>query len=172
MRLRQIDVMGCQTGAVIAAELAITRPAQVRRVVLMAVPALNEAERAEFLRAPWPAPTREDGSHLERQWQRATASEKRPLPAEIAARRAAASIYNGAHGSWGMQAAMRYPEERLGLVTQPTLLMRSVDEYWEPTAHVRELLPKARILDFSEHGAGLCETAPEAVAGAVAAFQR
>jgi hypothetical protein len=37
---------------------------------------------------------------------------------------------------------------------------------------VRELLPKARILDFSGQGAGLCETAPEAVADAVAAFLR
>jgi pimeloyl-ACP methyl ester carboxylesterase len=172
MRLRQIDVMGCQTGAVVAAELAITRPAQVRRVVLVAVPALTEAERAEFLRTPWPGPTRADGSHLEREWQRATAPGKHPLPAEIAARRAAAAIYNGAHGSWGMQAAVRYPEQRLGLVTQPTLLMRSADEYWGPTARVRELLPKARILDFSGQGAGLCETAPEAVADAVAAFLR
>ena len=172
MRFRQIDVMGCQTGAVIAAELAITRPAQVRRVVLVAVPALNEVERAEFLRSPWPGATREDGSHLEREWQRASASAKRPLPAEIAARRAAATIYSGAHGSWGMQAALRYPQERLGLVTQPTLLLRSTDEYWEPTTRVRELLAKARILDFSDQGAGLCETAPEAVADAVAAFQR
>jgi pimeloyl-ACP methyl ester carboxylesterase len=54
MRLRQIDVMGCQTGALIAAELAIVRPAQVRRVTLVAVPALNDAERGEFARSPWP----------------------------------------------------------------------------------------------------------------------
>jgi pimeloyl-ACP methyl ester carboxylesterase len=172
MRLRQIDVMGCQTGAVVAAELAITRPAQVRRVVLVAVPVLNEAERAEFLRSPWPGPARDDGSHLAREWQRAATAAKRPLPVEIAARHAAAAFYNGAHASWGMQAAVRYSEERLALVTQPTLLVRSPDEFWGPTQRVRELLPKARILDFSAQGAALCETAPEAVADAVAAFQR
>jgi pimeloyl-ACP methyl ester carboxylesterase len=172
MRLRQIDVMGCQTGAVVAAELAIARPAQVRRVVLVAVPVLNDAERAEYLRSPWPGPARDDGSHLAAEWQRAAAAAKRPLPPEVAARHAAAAFYNGAHASWGMQAAVRYPEERLALVTQPTLLVRSADEFWAPTPRLRELLPKARILDFSAQGAALCETAPEAVADAVAAFQR
>jgi pimeloyl-ACP methyl ester carboxylesterase len=172
MRLRQIDVMGCQTGALIAAELAITRPAQVRRVVLAAVPALNEAERVEFTRSPWPGPVSEDGGHLMRQWRRAADAARHPLPADIAARRVAAMLYNGANASWGMHAAVRYPSKRLGEVTQPTLLLRSADEFWEPTLRVRELLPKARISDFPGYGAGLCETAPEAVADAVAAFLR
>jgi pimeloyl-ACP methyl ester carboxylesterase len=172
MRLRHIDVMGCQTGALIAAELAITRPTQVRRVVCAAVPALNEAERAEFARSPWPGPASEDGGHLEREWRRATAAAKRPLPADIAARRVAVLLYNGPNASWGMHAAVRYPAQRLGLITQPTLLLRSADEYWDSTLRVRELLPKARVSDFSDYGAGLCETAPEAVADAVAAFLR
>jgi pimeloyl-ACP methyl ester carboxylesterase len=172
MRLRQIDVMGCQTGALIAADLAITRPAQIRRVVWAAVPALNEAERAEFTRSPWPGPASEDGSHLLREWRRAAAAAQQTLPADTAARRIATILCNGANASWGMHAAVRYPLQRLGAVTQPTLLLRSADEFWEPTLRVRELLPKARIVDFPQYGAGLCETAPEAVADAVAAFLR
>lgn len=173
MRLRQIDVLGCQTGALIAAELAIARPAQVRRVVWAAVPALNDAERAEFARSPWPGPATEDGGHLQREWRRAAAATRRPLSAAIAARRVAAMLHNGANASWGMHAAVRYPaQQRLALVTQPVLLLRSADEFWESTLRVRELLPTARILDFSGYGAGLCETAPEAVADAVAAFLR
>jgi pimeloyl-ACP methyl ester carboxylesterase len=172
MRLRQIDVMGCQTGALVAAELAITRPAQIRRVVLAAVPALNDAERAEFSRSPWPGPPSEDGSHLQREWRRAAAAAKRLPPAEIMARRVATMLYNGANASWGMHAAVRYPAQRLGLVTQSALLLRSEDEFWEPTRRAQELLPKARVLDLSGYGAGLCETAPEAVADAVTAFLR
>ena len=172
MRLRQVDVMGCQTGALVAAELAITRPAQVRRVVWAAVPALDESERAEFTRSPWPGPPSEDGGHLMREWRRATDAAQRPLPAATAARRIATMLYHGTNASWGMHAAVRYPSKRLGDVTQPTLLLRSADEFWEPTLRVREILPKARILDFPGYGAGLCETAPEAVADAVAAFLR
>ena len=47
MRFRQIDVLGYQAGALIAAELAISRPQQVRRLVLASVPVLNDAEREQ-----------------------------------------------------------------------------------------------------------------------------
>src|ERR1700735_5626875 len=38
MRFRQIDVVGYQTGALVATELALSLPSVVRRVVLMGVP--------------------------------------------------------------------------------------------------------------------------------------
>jgi len=47
MRFRQIDVLAYQSGAYLAAELAIARPQQVRRLVLASVPALNDAEREQ-----------------------------------------------------------------------------------------------------------------------------
>lgn len=43
MRLRQVDVFGHGAGAVLAAELALARPGQVRRLALMALPAGSEA---------------------------------------------------------------------------------------------------------------------------------
>lgn len=173
MRLRQIDVLGWQTGALVAAELAIARPAQIRRAVWGAVPALNDAERAEFLRSPWPGPANDDGSYLEREWRRAAAAAKRALPAEVASRRIAAMLQNGTNASWGMHAAVKYPaQQRLRLVTQPILILRAADEYWDSVQRVRELVPKARILDFPGHGAGLCETAPDEVADVVARFLR
>jgi haloalkane dehalogenase len=173
MRLRQVDLMGCQIGALIAAELAIARPAQVRRMVWVAVPVCPEAERAEFARSPWPGPTSEDGSHLEREWRRISGGARQALPGALVARRTAATLYNGPNASWGMHAAMQYPaDERLVLVSQPVLLLRSADEPWDTTKQVQKWLPKAPVADFPDHGAALCETAPDAVAGAVAAFLR
>jgi pimeloyl-ACP methyl ester carboxylesterase len=52
MRFRQIDVLGYQAGSLLAAELAIARPQQVRRVVLVGVPALSEAERLRQIGQP------------------------------------------------------------------------------------------------------------------------
>jgi pimeloyl-ACP methyl ester carboxylesterase len=171
MRLRQIDVMGCQTGALIAAELAISRPQQVRRVVWTGVPIVNDAERAEFLRSPWPGAASDDGSHLDRVWRRVASASKLPLPDDIAARRVAAVLAGGANASWGMHACVKYPaRERLRLVAQPLLLLRPADEFWESGVRVREFVPKARILDFPTYGTGLCEVAPEAVADAVTKF--
>ncbi|HVY82473.1 MAG TPA: alpha/beta fold hydrolase [Steroidobacteraceae bacterium] len=52
MRFRQIDVLGYQHGALVAAELAIARPQQVRRVVLVSVPPMGEGERLRHIGQP------------------------------------------------------------------------------------------------------------------------
>ncbi len=68
MRFRQIDVLGHRSGSLIAAELAVARPQQVRRLVLVGVPVLNEPEREALKRASRPAPTVDDGRHLTNEW--------------------------------------------------------------------------------------------------------
>jgi pimeloyl-ACP methyl ester carboxylesterase len=169
MRFRQIDLLGCQAGALIAAELAIARPTQIRRLVLASLPVFNATERAEFLRAPWPAAPSDDGSYLLTEWRRSTGTAKGPL--EIAARRIAAMLDNGPHASWGMGAAAHYAaDERLRLVKQPVLMLRPKDEYWDAALRVREWLPGARAVDLPNQGAGWIEAAPEALVEAVAPF--
>src|ERR1700740_244617 len=44
MRLRHLDVLGQRAGSTLAAELALTRPAQIGRVVLVSAPLLTEGE--------------------------------------------------------------------------------------------------------------------------------
>ena len=63
MRFRKVDLLGFHTGSLIAAEIAIARPELVRRLVLVGVPVLTDAEKDAFRRAPWPVPVAEDGSH-------------------------------------------------------------------------------------------------------------
>jgi pimeloyl-ACP methyl ester carboxylesterase len=70
LRLRQVDVLGYQTGSLYAVELAVARPEQVRRVVMVGVPAFDARDREAFASRPWPARPREDGSHLLDEWQR------------------------------------------------------------------------------------------------------
>ncbi len=56
MRLRNVAVLGLRSGAVPAIELALARPAQVSRVILISVPLLNEAERQAARSQAQPAP--------------------------------------------------------------------------------------------------------------------
>jgi pimeloyl-ACP methyl ester carboxylesterase len=56
LRLRTLAVLGLRAGAVPATELALTRPTQVSRVILVSVPLLTEAER-QAARSQMPAPT-------------------------------------------------------------------------------------------------------------------
>jgi pimeloyl-ACP methyl ester carboxylesterase len=59
MRFRQIDLLGHQLGAALIAELAASRPQQVRRAVLVGVPLLTELER-QTAQPALPVP---DGAH-------------------------------------------------------------------------------------------------------------
>lgn len=128
MRLRQLDLLACGTGAALATELALARVAQVRRLVLVSVPL---------------------GADIARELSRPGAS-----PALAGALTA-------------------YPlRERLGRLTQPVLLLRPRDEWWDATARVREALPAARLVDLPELGADLLEAAPRRVAEAVREFLR
>jgi pimeloyl-ACP methyl ester carboxylesterase len=45
MRLRQVDVLGHGVGSLVAAELAVLRPEQVRRAILVSVPVHSASER-------------------------------------------------------------------------------------------------------------------------------
>jgi pimeloyl-ACP methyl ester carboxylesterase len=170
MRFRQIDLLGYQTGALQAAELAIARPKQVRRVVLVSVPVLNDVER-DTLRRGSAAPA-EDGSHLIAEWKRTLESYGPGVPLDIRTRACADKLKGGVHVAWALAAAQQYAtHERLALVTQSVLVLRPKDEFWEATARARELLPKARFLDLVQ-GNDLFEAAPEAVVESTRDFLR
>src|SRR5579883_2186816 len=64
MRFRQVDVLGYGSSAFVAAELALARPTEVRRVVCVGLPLASESEREAFRRAPWPVPPTDDGRYL------------------------------------------------------------------------------------------------------------
>jgi pimeloyl-ACP methyl ester carboxylesterase len=173
MRFRQIDVLGYQMGALIAAELAIARPQQIRRVVLVSVPALNDADRESFRQVHGPSPAVSDGSHLMSEWQRVRDIYGPGTPPEVAANAFAERLRSGTHGAWAVSAIVQYAaRERLGLVTQPTLVLRPKDTLWEATQRVRELLPKARLMDLPDQGQGLFELSSETAVEAMKDFLR
>jgi pimeloyl-ACP methyl ester carboxylesterase len=173
MRFRQIDVLGYHTGSLIGTELAVMRPKQIRRVVLVSVPVLTEVERESMKRAYSATPAAPDGSHLAGEWQRTVEAYGRGAPVELLTEAFVERLRNGIHSTWLTHAALQYPaRERLSLITQQVLLMRPRDDLWEATQRARELLPKARCIDLQEQGEGLFEAAPELVADGIREFLR
>ena len=171
MRFRQIDVLGYQAGALVAAEMAVARPKQIRRVVMVSVPVLNDAERDAFRRGSSAAT--EDGSHLMVEWKRTMESYGPGVPMEIRARAFAEKLKSGVHPTWALAAAQQYASrERLALVTQSALVLRPKDDFWEATLRARELLPKARFIDLPDQGNALFEAAPEVVVEVTREFLR
>jgi pimeloyl-ACP methyl ester carboxylesterase len=143
MRLRNLGVLGLRAGAVPATELALTRPNQVSRVILMSAPLLTEAER-QAARNQTPAFT----------------------AAESAFRSAEAA-------RWVLEATAQYPlRERLARLSQRLLVLRPHDDLYEATARVREVLPAARLIELQQGGMEALAQAPQRIAEAAREFLR
>jgi pimeloyl-ACP methyl ester carboxylesterase len=173
MRFRQIDLLGYHAGSLVATELAITRPKQVRRVVLVSVPLLTEAERESAKRVSPPSGAAQDGAHLAAEWQRIGDVYGSGAPIELVATAFVEKLRNGIHPAWLGYAALQYAvRERLNLITQPVLLIRPRDELWDATGRAKEVFPKARCVELSEQGPAVFEMTPEVVAEATRDFLR
>ena len=174
MRFRQIDLLGYHTGSLIAAELAITRPKQVRRLVLISVPLLTEPEREAAKRqGSSSAGGNPDGTQMAAEWQRIADAYGAGASPELVTGTFVEKVRNGVHPSWLTHAALQYAvRERLSLISQQVLLLRPRDELWDATLRAREVLPKARCVDLSDQGPALFEIAPELVADGIREFLR
>jgi pimeloyl-ACP methyl ester carboxylesterase len=173
MRLRQVDVAGYRSGALVAAELALTRPQAVRRLACVSVPIVSEAERAQLLSTSWPRPPAEDGSHLLDAWHHVRDGGRPRLPVDVLDRLVAEGLRNGSRAAWATQAALEYPaRERLTQLKQPVLLVRAQDDYSSGTLHARAIVPAARFVELPEVGNEAFERAPQRLAQLISEFLR
>ena len=165
LRLRQVDVLGYQAGSVVAAELALSRPEQIRRVILAGVPVFDAREREAYNARPWPAKAREDGGHLAEDWERVRQSRGPKAAPERLGADLAGALLSGESAIWGPAAAVNYPAgERLPLLRQPTLVLRPRDEYWDMTARADALIREGRRVDLEGPNGGLFDTGAADVA--------
>ena len=163
MRLRQIDLLGQRFGALVAAELAATHPAQVRRLVLVSPPLATDA--------PQPLAPAADGRHLLEEWRRAVAYCGPDAPPEAVMVTLAERLRNSAQAAAAAASERDYPlRPRLAQLSVPILVLRLRDEVVANKGQVRDLPARARLVELPERDASLFETAPEAAAQAMESF--
>jgi pimeloyl-ACP methyl ester carboxylesterase len=165
MRLRHIDLLGQRFGALVAAELAATRPTQVRRLVLVSPPVAAESQD--------PPPAAADGSHLAEEWRRAAAHFGAAAAPELVSAALAERLRNAAAGAAAAAAERGYPLlARLTQVSMPLLVLRLRDDVVANRGQARDVPARARLVELPEQGASLFQSAPEAAAQALEAFLR
>lgn len=171
MRLRTVDVFGYQLGALAAAELAIARPQQIRRVMLWGAAPYSAQERATLQAQTVALGSREDGSDVADEW-RLTVERRGPgVPMSALAESFADRLRAGAQGAKALAAVLDYPTaERLPLVKQPTAVLRLRDEYAEHASRVRSALPNSSLVDLPEYGRDFIAAAPQRFASLVREF--
>jgi pimeloyl-ACP methyl ester carboxylesterase len=171
LRLRQVDLFGHQLGTLVAAELAIARPQQIRRVMLWGVPAYAANDRVSLLQSSPALGAREDGSDVVEEWQRALSRRGPNAPISTLVDDFADRMRSGASGAKALAATMDYPlSERLPLIKQPTLVLRLKDEFWDQAPRARAALPNGSMLDLPDYGQGFLSAAPQRFASVAREF--
>lgn len=167
----QIDLVGYHTGAQISIALALARPQQIRRLVLVGIPVFDAADRARFDAQPWPVPLREDGGNVIEEWNRSMQWRGPGQTIEMVISTFVDKIGAGQTGWWGARAAIHdNTGEKLPKLTQPILAMRAKDDLWEIMPRAKPLIPKAEWVDLPEYGFGLFSVAAPMMAERVRRF--
>jgi pimeloyl-ACP methyl ester carboxylesterase len=148
----QLDVLGIHTGSCEAIELATTQPQRVRRIAIVALPALDDHERGELKAhyGPMPEPT-PDGSHLQAYWRwwRGTQGDS-VRPIELVHARVLDHLRAGPNVWWTYHSVFDYPVgDRAAFIRQPFVLFAPHDDLWEPTRRAAaHLPPHARFVEL------------------------
>ncbi len=171
LRLRAVDLFGYQLGALVAAELAIARPQQVRRVMLWGASCHSPQERTTLLQSAATPGTRDDGSDVVEEWQRMLQRRGASVPPAALAEELGDRLRAGANGTRALAAAIEYPTlERLPLLKQPALVLRLKDESWDHAPRVRAALPSGSMLDVADYGQGFLSASPQRFASIAREF--
>ncbi len=162
LRLRSVDLVGYQLGALISAELAIARPQLIRRVMMWGVPSYSAQDRAALLQnVPSPG-SRDDGSDVPEEWRRMLERRGPGAPIGALAEEFGDRLRAGNSGVKSFIATVEYPmSERLPLVKQATLVLRLKDEFWEHSGRARASLSNGTMLDLPDYGQGFLAAAPQ-----------
>jgi pimeloyl-ACP methyl ester carboxylesterase len=167
-------VVGHHTGGVIAVELASRHAHCVRSLVLSSTPYTDEAfRRARAERPPIDAvQPSEDGEHLALLWRKRQAFYPARRPDLLHAFVADALKVQGDVEAGHRAVASYRMEERIGAITQPTLVIRAPgDPFAAPhAADWLQRLPQARLVDIAGGMVPLPDQLPGAFAQAVLEF--
>jgi pimeloyl-ACP methyl ester carboxylesterase len=168
LELNLLDILGNHTGAMNGVELALRRPGQVRRLVLIGVPLLNEAERDAIRAQPFPVAAEPDGSHLLTEWQRALRWAGPGQTQRMIESGFLDKLKAGRHGHWGAQAALAYPmKDKLARVSQPILAIGPRDDLWAISPRAARLIQHGRFEPWPDYGFGVMDVATAKLAAVI-----
>ena len=161
----QVDLLGYHTGVLIAAELALLRPEQIRRLVLIGIPVFDAEERAAFEKTPWPVPFKEDGSSLVEEWNRLLHWRGPGVELPTLRRFFTEKQRAGERAWWGARAVFRHDTRAvLPRLTQPILAVRPRDDLWETMPRAKDLIAPVEWIDLPGCGHGMFDVIPAELA--------
>ena len=162
LRLRNVDVMGAQLGALVGIEMAAAKPQQVRRMVLASVPHFTPQEAKSPEWTTLPALPVADGSHLLKDWQRLQHSRGVQATPEQLTEELADILRSRRRSAMALHAMLEYPTaKRLASLQQTGLILRSRDEYYEHCQRAKNSLAQSHLEDLPDSGSNVFGSHPQ-----------
>jgi pimeloyl-ACP methyl ester carboxylesterase len=156
LRLRSVDVIGVQLGALAAVELALAKPQQLRRLVLASVPHFSPQEAKSQEWTALPALPLADGSHLLKDWQRLQHSRGAQATPEQLTEELADGLRGRRRSAVSLHAMLEFPtQKRLALLRQPGLILKANDEFREHSLRAKNSYPQSLLEDLPDTGSNI-----------------
>lgn len=164
LRLRNVDVIGAQLGALVAIELAAERPQQLRRLVVSSVPHFTPQETKSPEWTALPALPLADGSHLLKDWQRLQQSRGAAATPDQLTEELADVLRSRRRSAQTLHAMLEYPTaKRLAMLRQSGLVLRVRDEFYEHSLRAKNSLAQSQLEELPESGSSLFGNHPQRV---------
>ena len=162
--LSGFDILGYHTGALTGTEIAVRRPDQARRLVLIGLPVLTQEEIDAFFEQSWPIPMEEDGSHITTEWERSVSWAGPGMTLPLIQRGFVDKLKAGERAHWGGRAAMLYPfAESLQKVQQHVLAIGPKDDLWEISPRAETCISNGSFERWPDYGFGLFDVAKDRI---------
>lgn len=149
------DVYGFHTGALLAIEMALALPRQVRRIALTGIPMRSPAERQNNLaKAREPQAIDEDGTvallHAGQLWDYVVAQRTQGIPLERQAALWLDKLRAFDKSRWAYVGVWSYDYARLKRVRQPTLLIQPAEAIRDVSIEAVRLIPDHTIAELPQ----------------------
>lgn len=170
--LQQVDLFGFHSGALIAAELARVRAAQIRRLVLIGIPYVSGDEHA-YWRARLALPTMltEELAQFEERWSYFVTGRSKSVSLMRGFENFVDELLAYPYGWWGHEAVFTFDVgECLRRVGQPALVLNPDNHLSEPSRRAAAELVGGRLVELPHLDHGIFDAAAEELAQRMAAF--
>jgi pimeloyl-ACP methyl ester carboxylesterase len=167
-----VDVCANHTGAMIAIELAVTRPDLVRRLVLMGIPYYDaEERRRQYEKNVVEKSIPGELSGLQGSWDFAVTHREKGVLLERGYETFVDVLKAGNRRHWAYHAVFTYPaEQRAPLVRQPVLILNTHGSLEKETRAMAPYFKQVQLVEIPELHRGIFDVGPDLLAGHAKAF--
>ena len=166
-----ISLLGFHTGSAIANEIGIAYPDLINKIVFVTYPFFNTEKREELLGSLSKSNIDDNLESLSSMWGFTVSDRAEGVPFERALSNFSDQLQNIDNGWFGFHAMFNYvSEERLPLLTQPTLIINDDSSLTEPTKIASELLQNKTYTELKNTSGGIFELNTDQIVEQVQAF--